>query len=175
MMARSTTRSNRKLDTSMQDRTSARLTKPSCNARPRRNIGGCSSSIGRHCACAILEAGYNLFKAAVQLVEITPNAPRRALVRSQISGGAIRNLICERQGLHKDVDESASLIWSTFLAELLTHLLRGRAKASSGLLIRNVVSSCAGASISQTPELLRFNVLQRRLCQRIRRPSHISA
>src|ERR1700730_12836762 len=39
MMARSTTRSNQKPDTLMQDRTSARSTKPSCNARPDHTLG----------------------------------------------------------------------------------------------------------------------------------------
>src|SRR5580704_5806047 len=39
MMARSTTCSNQKPDTLMQDRTSARSTKPSCNARPDHTLG----------------------------------------------------------------------------------------------------------------------------------------
>ena len=43
MMARSTTCSNQKPDTLMQDRTSARSTKPSCNARPDHTLGSFSS------------------------------------------------------------------------------------------------------------------------------------
>jgi hypothetical protein len=45
MMARSTTRSNQKPDTLMQDRTSARLTKPSCNARPDHTLGSTTAVI----------------------------------------------------------------------------------------------------------------------------------
>jgi hypothetical protein len=39
MKARSTTRSKQKPDTLMQDRASARSTKPSCNARPDHTYG----------------------------------------------------------------------------------------------------------------------------------------
>src|SRR5436309_4513294 len=47
MMARSTTRSNQRPDTLMQDRTSANSTKSSCNARPDHTLG--SDSIFRRC------------------------------------------------------------------------------------------------------------------------------
>jgi hypothetical protein len=45
MMARSSTHSNRKPDTLMQDRISARSTKPSCTARPDHTCGSTAVSL----------------------------------------------------------------------------------------------------------------------------------